>query len=83
MNEREVAVLVSEGQGAAALAIMRQLLWTLFKKRLLRRIEVVAVLQLAAEALERESNAAQYASAAAIRQLSKTFLDEPDDIKRH
>ena len=86
MNEKEAAeaeLIIGLGsQGTAGLAIMRQLMGTLIKKKVLHRVEVVATLELAAEAVEKQKAAdvtgGSYvqATSAAIRDLSKEFQGE-------
>ena len=78
MDEREAELLVTVGaQGTATLAIMRQLMGTLIRKKVLRRVEVVATLELATEAVERQTDelGGRYvkSTAQAIRELSEEF----------
>lgn len=74
----ETELIIALGsQGTATLAIIRQLLGTLIKKKVLRRVEVVATLDLAAEAVERQKDelGGLYvkATSEAIRLMSEEF----------
>lgn len=78
MDEREAELLVTIGaQGTATLAIMRQLMGTLIKRKVLQRVEVVATLELAAEAVERQTDelGGRYVQSTArnIREMATEF----------
>jgi ribosomal protein L17 len=78
MDEREADLIIGVGaQGTATLAIMRQLLGTLIKRKVLQRVEVVATLELAAEAVERQTDefGGRYVQSTAgyIREMATEF----------
>lgn len=74
-------------QGTATLAIVHEMLQTLIAKGVLQRTEVIAMLNAAAEAVERQTGKLggmeAKSTGAAIHAILATFLDAPDVEQKH
>jgi hypothetical protein len=89
-REAELGLIVGVGnQGLAGLAIFSKLLRALMTKGVLRQIEVIAILDAAAESLERNVGSDQtggrlvQAAALSIRQMMDQFSDAPPSDQKH
>jgi hypothetical protein len=87
-KEEEAKLIIALGsQGTATLAIMLKLLRAFIAKGLLSQIEVVAILDAAAESAEKAPDAfgGTYAQStgATIRQMLGQFLDAPETDQKH
>lgn len=87
-KEDEAKLIIALGsQGTATLAIMLKMLRAFIAKGLLSRVEVLAILDAAAESAEKSSDAfgGKYAQStgATIRQMLGQFLDVPESEQKH
>lgn len=86
-NEMEELIIGVGSQGTASLAVIMKLLRALVSKGVLKQIEVVAILDSAAESAEKSPDAIEgkysAATARSVRDMMDHFLDAPKTDKKH